>query len=967
MHGPPEKKRRPLFRRRKILACLAFLHCIVAFVAVMSPSAHGQTIPTTLYDATSGLSNLSVISAIELPTGQILVVTQHGFFFFDGRRFLPAGPRQGLPAAGVGVAAAVTRQGDLILAYADMIYVAYNIAGTRSPDQLHFLPIDCGHPLGHDSHRKIVPWHDGLVVTDRDRLLFIQKDATGERISLLATTLGMRDDPLTDVSALHADGDTLWIGTSDGRLCALSGPTLHCRSLPPMARPRRLEAILQDRDGTVFARTLHELVVVPRGTTTPHVETIPHAERQYANYQHLLTMSWSPRGALVTQADDDQLAIRTDGNWKSVTLDGEQSDSPLTALLFDKQGNLWIGRMGYGLTRATGFGIFETFTRRDGLASDVIWQMARQPAGPLWIDTDTGISALDTRTNTVVRTIGEAGLHIAIDRRGILWQSGPEGVSLHDTQSTWRRDLAIKRVNQILIGNGDDIWLLSDHGAWLADAGRRDQDPVPVQGLTGSYVRGQIDTTGTLWLLQRQQLVVRHPDGTTTVVMPRWPLATFAPYVIDQQDDHRLWIGGQGGVYRLTHDGDHIDDVTFYNAATVGNAILYSLMVDHKGRVWAGSDRGLNVFDGSRWITITEADGLATNDLDQDSLLEDTDRSLWIGTSRGLSHLLQPEALLANISLQPVITAMELGQNPYHGEPIAFSHAPMRVMFGTLDYRDAPRIRFRYQLEGVDESWVETTEGSVRYPSIPPGTHRFMLVAFDPDRHQQSAVVTATITMAYPWWERWPVLCLAAACVLLAGYMAWRVRVGLLIKQRQKLQTIVERQTREIRAAHQALIEQSRLDSLTGLLNRGAIQSLLQSALAELPPGTPLMAGLIDVDYFKQINDGWGHLIGDEVLAGLGSRLRQAMTQGDAAGRYGGEEFLVVLTGERAAATHMEALCRSLNGLPIPTGVPDLVVTVSAGVAMAGANETWQSLIARADKALYRAKAEGRDRVVLAP
>lgn len=298
MHGPPEKKRRPLFRRRKILACLAFLHCIVAFVAVMSPSAHGQTIPTTLYDATSGLSNLSVISAIELPTGQILVVTQHGFFFFDGRRFLPAGPRQGLPAAGVGVGAAVTRQGDLILAYADMIYVAYNIAGTRSPDQLHFLPIDRGHPLGHDSHRKIVPWHDGLVVTDRDRLLFIQKDATGERISLLAKTLGMRDDPLTDVSALHADGDTLWIGTSDGRLCAVSGPTLHCRSLPPMAKPRQLEAILQDRDGTVFARTLHELVVVPRGTTAPHVETIPHAERQYENYQHLLTMSWSPpRGA----------------------------------------------------------------------------------------------------------------------------------------------------------------------------------------------------------------------------------------------------------------------------------------------------------------------------------------------------------------------------------------------------------------------------------------------------------------------------------------------------------------------------------------------------------------------------------------------------------------------------------------------------------------------------------------------
>ncbi|WP_338029270.1 diguanylate cyclase domain-containing protein [Gluconacetobacter asukensis] len=967
MHEPPGKTRHSLFRRRKIPAWLIFLPCTAAFLAGAPPSARGQTIPTTLYDAASGLTNISIMSAMQLPTGQIIAATQHGFYFFDGRRFVPFGPEQGLPAAGVGVAAAQTGDGDLILTYADMIYVAHNLSAAASPDRLRFQPVDNGRSLGHDSHRRIMPWRGGLVVTDRDRLLFIHKEGARERISLLASTLGMQGDPLTDVTALHEDGDTLWIGTSNGRLCAVSGPDLHCPSLPSLAEPRGLGAITQDRDGTLLARTLHELVVVPRGPAAPHVETIPHAGRQYENYQHLLTMSWSPQGALITQADNDELAIRTGGTWKTVTLDGELSNSPLTALLFDQQGALWMGRMGYGLARAGGFGTFETFSRRDGLASDVMWQMARQPGGPLWIASDTGISALDTRTNTVVRTIGQAGFHIAADRHGGIWQAGPEGVVYHDAQTDWQRDHAIKRVNQILIGRGDDIWLLSDHGAWLADAARRDQEPVPVPGLDGSYVTGLIDAAGTAWLVERGRLVARHADGTMAIMLPKWTLATFAPYVIAMQDDHHLWIGGQGGLYRLTHDGDRVQDLTFCDPAVIGNNMLYSLVIDRHGRVWAGSDRGVNVFDGKRWVTITEADGLVSNDLDQDSLLEDADGSIWIGTSRGLSHLLRPEALLTDISPQPVITAMALGEHPYYGGRAAFSRAPLRVTFGTLDYRDAPRLRFRYRLEGADESWNETAEGSVRYPSVPPGSHRFMLMAFDPDRHQQSAIVTARITMAHPWWDGWAVRGLAAVCLLLAGYMAWRIRVGLLIKQRRKLQSIVDRQTQEIRAAHQALIEQSRLDSLTGLLNRGAIQSLLQSSLAELPAATPLMAGLIDVDHFKQINDRWGHLTGDDVLTEIGSRLRQGLSGGDAAGRYGGEEFLVVLMGESATLPHMQALCHTLGAMPATVGTPDLVVTVSAGIALACANETWQSLIERADKALYRAKAEGRNRVIQAP
>ncbi|RDI37641.1 diguanylate cyclase (GGDEF)-like protein [Gluconacetobacter liquefaciens] len=959
-------------RRRSHLRCGAVLRvapilCAAFLTITATLPLQAQTIATTLHDASSGLTNTSVLSAIQLPAGQILATTQEGFFFFDGRQFLPLGPAQGLPPGAPGAAAALTSRGDLILVYADMIYVAHDLATAGSPDRLHFVRVDTGDLLSHDSYRKIEPWRDGLVITEHDHLLFVHPDGTGERIDRLATILSLKEDFLRDVSALHADGDTLWIGTGDGHLCALGKQPPHCPSLPPLAAPRRMEAIVQDHHGTLYARTLHEFVTVPPAPTPATVEKIPHAEGQYENYQHFLTMSWSPAGKLVTQTDDGQLAVLAGGEWKIRSLDGEQSTSPLSTLLFDRQGALWIGRMGFGLARTRGFAVFETFGRRNGLAGDVIWQVIRQPGGPLWITTDTGISALDTHSDTVLRTIPHAAFFIAADHHGCIWHDGPDGVSRHDLLTDWQRDYPIKRINQILPGLADDLWLLSDQGAWLADTARRDQPPAQVPGLSGSYSTGFIDAAGTLWLLEGRHLLARHRDGSQAVVLRTWPLPTFVPYLIKARNDHQLWIAGHGGLYRLTHAGDRVTSLKFYGPTETGNNTLYNLLIDRRNRVWTGSSHGLSVFDGQRWTTITEADGLASNDLDQDSLLEDADGSLWIGTSRGLSHLVQPDDALRDMPLQPVITAMTLGEHPYHGEKVRYSRAPLHVTFGTLDYRDAPRIHFRYRLEGADDGWNETGDGSVRYPSMPPGTHRFLLMAYDPGRNQHSAIISARVEMAYPWWERWPVLLLATLFFLLAGYMVWRIRVGLLIKQRRKLQEIVHRQTEEIRSAHQALIRQARLDSLTGLLNRGAIQTHLQACLAEQSAEVPLAAGLVDVDHFKQINDGWGHLAGDEVLTEIGRILRRELRPEEAAGRYGGEEFLVVLTGQEPAGDRMRTLCRFLNWPLSPDRPSGQHVTVSAGVAEARPGETWQSLIGRADKALYRAKAEGRDRVIEAP
>jgi diguanylate cyclase (GGDEF)-like protein len=163
-------------------------------------------------------------------------------------------------------------------------------------------------------------------------------------------------------------------------------------------------------------------------------------------------------------------------------------------------------------------------------------------------------------------------------------------------------------------------------------------------------------------------------------------------------------------------------------------------------------------------------------------------------------------------------------------------------------------------------------------------------------------------------------------------------------------------------------------DGLTGVMNRRAITDLAARELARARRGeTPVAFMLLDVDHFKRINDTHGHPAGDAVLAQLVQRLRDAMRDYDTIGRWGGEEFLLVLPGlslaHQEGRRRAENLRRCVAGQPfdIGTGTP-LAVTCSAGVVAvpAGAGETLEAVIARADAALYDAKRGGRDRAVFA-
>lgn len=172
------------------------------------------------------------------------------------------------------------------------------------------------------------------------------------------------------------------------------------------------------------------------------------------------------------------------------------------------------------------------------------------------------------------------------------------------------------------------------------------------------------------------------------------------------------------------------------------------------------------------------------------------------------------------------------------------------------------------------------------------------------------------------------------------------------------------------RSFHETLLDQSTKDTLTGLANRAASLAELQSRFdLSQRHNRPLSVVMCDLDYFKRINDSHGHGAGDLVLKSFGEVVRQKLRGSDLAGRIGGEEFIVVLpeTEMEGALFLAERLRSGLEERTMPFSAGAVRVTCSLGVAERGREDRDAGvLLARADAALYRAKTEGRNRVVAA-
>ena len=186
---------------------------------------------------------------------------------------------------------------------------------------------------------------------------------------------------------------------------------------------------------------------------------------------------------------------------------------------------------------------------------------------------------------------------------------------------------------------------------------------------------------------------------------------------------------------------------------------------------------------------------------------------------------------------------------------------------------------------------------------------------------------------------------------------------------RVRTQIRKKRYTERLRDNVQLSIEMAITDALTGLYNRRYMETHVGTLVEQAASrGKPLTVLVLDIDYFKSINDSWGHDAGDDVLREFAVRIRKSIRGIDLACRYGGEEFVVVMPETDMAVATMvaERLRRRIASEPFPIqqGARSIEVTISIGIAALGRGKDAAAVVKRADQALYRAKRDGRNRVV---
>jgi signal transduction histidine kinase/CheY-like chemotaxis protein/streptogramin lyase len=458
------------------------------------------------------------------------------------------------------------------------------------------------------------------------------------------------------------------------------------------------------------------------------------------------------------------------------------------SIMRDATGRLWVGSL-FGLNYAENAGGKLLWRQQALPVAGFIRTLAQAPDGTLWIGTDPGgLLALNPRTGAVKR-IGEAqGLkntrlrHVAVDRQGRVWALTYGGMFRSVSQQPDQFEQlappgtdATEMFHMTLIDRHGTIWVAGDRGLlrYAEDHWRRftKQD-----GLANDKIAQVIeDPDGSLWVGYRDAYGITHltlPEGEQT---------------------------GKVKVESITQANGLRSDKTLF------------LQFDQRGWLWVGTDHGVDVFERPRWRHYGRSDGLIWDDCNSNAFFADSDGSVWVGTSRGLSRFRPSETPAPNIPPPVVFTSVKLGDktvDPSHSLEMPYQENSLQVRFAALTFVQESSVLFRYRLAGESQDWLETTQRELNYPKLPPGPYTLEVMARSAQGLWSAEPARVAFQVLTPWWQTsWFRLGLVALTLTL-GRVLWYRRTRRLEAERFRLEKAVADRTRELSREKQRVVDE---------------------------------------------------------------------------------------------------------------------------------------------------------------
>ncbi|MBW8367914.1 MAG: diguanylate cyclase [Arenimonas sp.] len=670
-----------------------------------------------------------------------------------------------------------------------------------------------------------------------------------------------------------------------------------------------------------------------------------------------------------------------------------QCESPINDVSVDGLGNVWISTNTRGLAKLSC--LRRAIQRIDIGSRDGVYSIRRQSDGGLLVGGERSLVELPGGG------AGEGRGVIAgppIQHETIFWDT------LRDGQGTWAAteaglflappgggfervcadDPVVGAPNRTLMPLGDAILVGTLRGLASLERGccRAMND---AQGHPLGYVYALVpDGEGGAWggTLGRGLWRVRG-SGTPESMSTGLLHADGNAYAIAVGTDGRLAVIENNHVILVERDGSQ------RILRSCPQVAGWTLVWLDASKLAVGTSAGLMVVDAESGQEVQRIESmLAVRDWEftnNRTLVNDGESALLCGLTGGLVRV--DMALLEGFS-PPVCKLLDVAWTG--GEPVeaagVYHMAPGRWSLQARAYCawfvESDKVRYQFKLVGFDHDWSQPdTRGQASYTSLPTGSYRLLCRALAPVtglgperellRLEVGAAASAMIRGAIlGWLER----------ASLAGLRSRR-RHRAVIEDGRRLELAVAERTQALQRANRELMDVrdsfrrlAEVDELTQLGNRRRFELELKRTMAlSRRLAVPMSLLILDIDHFKAINDRYGHPVGDDYLRRVAAVIGATIRMGeDTATRFGGEEFALIYlsTSAHEAAQGAERLREAVEAMNLPNeGAPGGRVTVSIGVAVlaAGDGDAGPELVARADRALYRAKQGGRNRVELDP
>ncbi|MGH9604157.1 MAG: diguanylate cyclase [Terracidiphilus sp.] len=979
-NGHPRPAPRPvLVRSARLFRLWLRVSLIVCLAFALAPARQvlAQTFSFQTFGQQQGLSNLGINAIAAGADGRFWVATQYGLFLFDGVSFTRMHSVEPDESPFI---SALYLDSHQRLWFTDEVALYFrDRSGIHKVDARN-LGFGYGDPpqfasLADDSQTVYFTGGGKL------RRAVLESGGAWRVEDVFSSSEKARLPQLNDIHSVAArNGSELWMGCGQA-LCQLAQGKMRVWGEKDGVSARTWTSLFVDRAGKLWARGSNRISVLDPGSQVFHRDEAglpPHSLDAGVS-----TFVQDRSGRVIT-ALANGIALRGAHGWRPITTRNGFPHAIVNVLFVDPHGALWMGLTGPGLVHWLGYPDWEGWTADNGLSNNNVWSFALDRRGRLWVGTESNLELLKPGADRFVPvrpTNGKPIAHVltlmaAPDGR--IWSgSGDGNLIVYNPDN--QRSIAAKVPKDLFHLFADHtgrVWLCSGDGVWFVDPSPGAPKLTPVRAgppiVRGEIFDGVESPSGVLWFVGDRN-IFRYDRHTWSVV----PLAENLRIEVYSQlaaaSDGTLWLTVAGrGVVHLRFDGARLQPVPSPRELESSSRNVVLLHFDRRGWLWAGTDNGVDIFNGVRWRHVSRDDGLVWNDTDSNAFLSAPDGSVWIGTSGGIAHILQPQQLFQDQPLSATLSRARLGNQPLGNQPLALAgstvlpwkNLPLTLHLSVSDLSRAHAVQYRYRLAGLETDWTRTAEPEVRYPSLPPGAYRFEVYAVDLDHGALTPMQTLSFRILAPWWQRpwFYALSVLAGLGLAAALVAllWRWRHKVLLRRQRYLEELVAARTRDLAqlAIH---------DSLTGLLNRAATFELLAREMERARRGNgPLALVLADLDHFKLVNDRHGHPAGDAVLVAFCRRVEKFLRPYDGFGRYGGEEFLLIVPGIGLdnLLQRLDQLRRAIECEGFEAKGFTLNVTCSFGVAMLAPEDiSPASFIERVDAALYRAKRGGRNQV----